>query len=164
VPYIGIAKTYSRLGEFFIAALNAEKALEIDPTNPNTYGQLGTIYTRARNYESALPVLGCTVNGCSIEEANALIQELMPYSTVEVSEPVPAMALTNLEVAYYYAQYGSVLAALSRPESNNCPDALAVLNQVRQTFPEDPGLVSIVEENEAICRLIAATPVPQSGE
>ncbi len=160
VPYIGIAKTYSRDGEFFIAALNAEKALAIDPTNPNTYGQLGTIYNKARNYESASAVFNCAVNGCSVEETQSLVDELMPYTPLEITEPVPQLALTNLEVAYFYAQYGSGLAALSRPEDNRCQEALAVLEQVREAFPDDPGLVSIVEENRAICRLISTTPVP----
>ena len=41
LPYIEIAKTYTQQGEFFIAARNAEKALEMDPTNASTYGQLG---------------------------------------------------------------------------------------------------------------------------
>jgi tetratricopeptide (TPR) repeat protein len=57
LPYIAIAKTYSRMGEFFVAALNGEKALNFDPTDANTYGQLGDIYVRSRNYEGAMPVL-----------------------------------------------------------------------------------------------------------
>ena len=68
LPYIAIAKTYSRDGEFFIAAVNGEKAIAINPTNADTYGQLGDIYVRARNYEGALPVLKCAVVGCTAEE------------------------------------------------------------------------------------------------
>ena len=76
VPYVEIAKTYSRDGEFFIAALNAEKAITINPYNPNTYGQLGIIYTKARNFEGAQPVLKCAVRGCTAEE-NQVAQELL---------------------------------------------------------------------------------------
>jgi tetratricopeptide (TPR) repeat protein len=146
IPYIGIAKTYARQGEFFIAAINGEKALSFDPTNADTYGQLGDIYTRARNYEGAVGVLKCAVRGCTADEN-------------EVGEvDVEGLPLTNITVAYYYVRYGSVLAALSRPRANYCPDALEVLSHVREAYPEDGVLMSIVRENEAICRLIAETP------
>jgi tetratricopeptide (TPR) repeat protein len=148
VPYIGIAKTYARQGEFFIAALNAEKALSFDPNNADTYGQLGDIYTRARNYEGAMGVLRCAVRGCSADE-NELAQV-----------DVEGLPLTNITVAYYYARYGSVLAALSRPGANYCSDALEVLSYVREAYPDDGVLMGIVQENEAICRLISETPAP----
>jgi len=148
IPYIGIAKTYARQGEFFIASINGEKALSIDPTNADTYGQLGDIYTRARNYEGAMEVLRCAVRGCSAEEN-------------EVGEAdVQGLPLTNITVAYYYARYGSVLAALSRPGESFCPDALEVLSHVREAYPDDSTLMAIVQENEAICRLITETPAP----
>jgi tetratricopeptide (TPR) repeat protein len=152
LPYIAIAKTYARMGEFFAAALNAEKALDFDPTNANTYGQLGDIYTRARNYESALPVLKCAVLGCTVAEN-------------EIGEAsVEGLPLTNVEVAYYYVRYGSVLAALSRPSANYCPEALDVLDRVRTEFGQDPVLMEIVRENEAICRLVEATPEPEANK
>ncbi len=148
IPYIAIAKTYARQGQFFIAALNGEKAIHIDPYNADTYGQMGDIYTRARNYESAMNVLKCAVQGCTAEE-----NELGGVD-------VQGLPITNLTVAYYYARYGSVLAALSRPGANFCPDAMEVLSKVREAYPDDVLLMGIVEENEAICRLIEETPVP----
>jgi len=148
LPYIAIAKTYSRDGEFFIAAVNGEKAIAINPTNANTYGQLGDIYVRARNYEGALPVLKCAVVGCSAEENEV------------GGTAVQALELNNFDVAYYYARYGSVLAALSRPGQNYCPEALMILAELKENFGSDPILMSIVAENEAICYLLEATPVP----
>ena len=148
IPYIAIAKTYARQGQFFIAALNGEKAIQIDPYNANTYGQMGDIYTRARNYESAMSVLKCAVRGCTAEE-----NELGGVD-------VQGLPITNLTVAYYYARYGSVLAALSRPGANFCPDAMVVLSKVREAYPDDVLLMGIVKENEAICRLIEETPTP----
>ncbi len=148
VPYIGIAKTYVRQGEFFIAIVNAEKALLLDPTNTDTYGQLGDIYTRARNYEGAMEVLKCAVRGCTAEENE--------IGGVDVE----GLPMTNITVAYYYARYGSVLAALSRPGANYCSDAMEVLSQVREAYPDDEILKGIVVENEAICRLISETPAP----
>lgn len=148
LPYIAIAKTYSRDGEFFIAAINGEKAIEIDPYNANTYGQLGDIYVRARNYEGALPVLKCAVEGCGPEEN-------------EVADvAVEPLELNNIDVAFYYARYGSVLAALSRPDQNYCPKAMEVLEELKQAYGSDPTLMDIVAENEAICRLLEESQSP----
>jgi tetratricopeptide (TPR) repeat protein len=148
IPYIAIAKTYTRQGQFFAAALNGEKAVSFDPTNADTYGQLGDIYTRARNYEGAIEVLRCAVRGCTPDEN--------PMADVGVE----GLPLTNITVAYYYVRYGSNLTALSRPGQNFCPDALEVLADVREVYADDPLLMSIVAENESICRLIQETPRP----
>jgi tetratricopeptide (TPR) repeat protein len=154
VPFIEIAKTYSRQGEFFAASLNAEKALTFDPTNPNTYGQLATIYTKARNYESAAPAFQCAVRGCSADE-NAVAIELL-----EQGVEVQGLPLTSGTVAFYYVQYGSVLAALSRPNDNHCPEALEVLREVQTKFPDDPIFNDIVKENRAICNLVGRSQTP----
>ena len=148
LPYIAIAKTYSRAGEFFIAAVNGEKAIAINPTNADTYGQLGDIYVRARNYEGAMPVLKCAVVGCTAEENEV------------GGVAVQALELLNFDVAYYFARYGSVLAALSRPEENYCPEAIEILAELKIAYGSDPILMSIVAENEAICLLLEDTPAP----
>jgi tetratricopeptide (TPR) repeat protein len=153
IPYIAIAKTYAQMGEFFIAGINAQKALRFNPTNPVTYGQLGDIYIRARNYESAELVLECLVLGCTQQRAQEIVDEL--ELAIDVPGPVPQLALTNDEAGWFYAMYGSTLAALSQPKDNKCPDAMAVMNQVRQTFPDNGELMNVVEENEAICRIIS---------
>jgi tetratricopeptide (TPR) repeat protein len=155
VPFVEIAKTYSRDGEFFVAALNAEKAIRINPYDPNTYGQLGIIYTKARNFEGAQPVLKCAVRGCSAEE-NQVAIELLGEGVA-----VNGLPLTSGTVAFYYAQYGSVLAALSRPNQNYCPEALEVLSEVRASYPEDPTFNQIIEENIAICDLVDQRSAPQ---
>jgi tetratricopeptide (TPR) repeat protein len=162
IPNIEIAKTYSQQGEFFIAARNAETALSYDPTNANTYGQLGIIYIRSRNYEGAMPVLKCAVRGCTPEENEV------------GGVAVQGLPLTNLTVAYYYVQYGTVMAFLSRPEAdqNFCPEARQVLDEVRQAYASDSILISIVEDSEGICRNLearqaaapAATPTPAPPE
>jgi tetratricopeptide (TPR) repeat protein len=156
VPFIEIAKTYSREGEFFAAALNAEKALAINPTNPNTYGQLGTIYMKARNFEGAQPAFKCAVRGCSPDE-NQVALELIGEG-VEVA----GMPLTSGTVAFYYAQYGSVLAALSRPNQDYCPEALQVLSEVRNKYPDDPIFNSIIDENITICSIVEGRSSPEA--
>ncbi len=73
---------------------------------------------------------------------------------------VQALELNNFDVAYYYARYGSVLAALSRPGQNYCPEALMILAELKVNFSSDPTLMSIVAENEDICYLLEVTPAP----
>jgi tetratricopeptide (TPR) repeat protein len=153
LPYIAIAKTYAQMGEFFIAGINGQKALSFNPTNPITYGQLGDIYRRARNYESAVLVLECVVEGCTQERAQEIVDEL--ELAIEIPGPVPQLALTNDEAGWFYAMYGSTLAALSRPADNRCPEALDVMDQVRANFSDNSLLMGIVAENESICRIIS---------
>jgi len=150
IPNLEIAKTYAQQGEFFIAARNAEKALSLDPTNANTYGQLGIIYIKARNYEGAMPVLKCAVRGCTADD-NEAANNLIDQGLLETSVAVEPLQLTNLTVAYYYVEYGTVLAFLSRPTQNFCAEALPVLSEVRAIYPDDPILMSIVEDSEGIC-------------
>lgn len=149
IPNLEIAKTYTQQGEFFIAARNAETALDFDPTNANTYGQLGIIYIRSRNYEGAQPMLKCAVRGCTAQE-NEIGQVA-----------VQGLQLTNLTVAYYYVEYGTVLAFLSRPNQNFCPEARQVLDEVRAAFPDDVILMSIVEDSQGICSQLESGTAPE---
>ena len=153
IPYIAIAKTYAQTGDFFAASRNAQKALRFDPANPVTYGQLGDIYRRARNYESAVLVLECVVEGCTQERAQQIVDDL--ELGIDVPGPVMKLPLTNDEAGWFYAMYGSTLAALSRPNDNHCPKAMEVMDQVRVTFPDNTLLMGIVAENENICRIIS---------
>ena len=150
LPYIAIAKTYAQQGEFFIASVNAEKALSFNPTSADTYGQLGMIYVQARNYESALPALRCAVDGCSVDE-NLTAQELSEQGLLDQSYAVSPLPLTNLTVAYYYVRYGSVLAYLSSPENGYCERSLELMAELRRQYPEDALLMTNVEDNEATC-------------
>lgn len=144
IPYIEIAKTYTQQGQFFAASVNAEKALSLDKENAHTYGQLGIIFIRARNYEGAMPLLRCAVRGCTAEENE------MGGVAVE------GLDLTSLSIAYYYVEYGTVQAFLSRERENYCypplGDAMQVLQEVRERYSHDPILTAIVEDSEGICR------------
>jgi tetratricopeptide (TPR) repeat protein len=146
LPYIEIARTYTQIGQFFAASINAERALEFDPTNATTYGQLGMIFRRARNYEGAMILLKCAVRGCTAED----------NETAGVA--VEGLPLTSLSVAYYYVEYGTNLAFLSRPTENYCQEAMAVLQEVRSAYPDDPTLMAIVEDSEGICRRLGVNP------
>ena len=160
LPYIAIAKTYAQQGEFFIASRNGETALSFDPANADTYGQLGMIYVQARNYETALPTLRCAVDGCPAGEGNETATLFVNNGVLDVSPAVQPLPLTNLNVAYYYVRYGSVLAYLSTPENGYCSHSLELMTQLRLTFPDDPVLMQNVADNEATCRSLMGTPSP----
>jgi len=150
LPYIEIARTYTQIGQFFAASINAEKALKLDPASAQTYGQLGIIFRRARNYEGAMSLLKCAVAGCTASENE--------MGKVDVQ----GLPLTNITVAYYYVEYGTNLAFLSRPNENYCTEARDVLEKVRQAYLDDATLMGIVEDSEGICRRLDAgqAPVP----
>jgi len=139
LPYIAIAKTYARMGEFFAAALNAEKAIDLDPTNPDWYGQLGIIYFRARNYESSIPVLRCAVSGCSDAQNSADSEGRWVTS-------VNGLPLDNNTLAYYYT-FGSVLAALEQ-----CGEAMPILTALSEAYAGDAVVMLIVNEGINICQ------------
>lgn len=148
LPYIEIARTYTQIGQFFAASINAEKALKLDPTAANSYGQLGIIFRRARNYEGAMSLLQCAVEGCTAEE-----NEMGKVA-------VQGLPLTSITIAYYYVEYGTNLAFLSRPNENYCPKAHDILNQVRAKYGDDPILMGIVEDSEGICRKLEGGAQP----
>lgn len=152
-PYLSIARTYSQMGEFFSAVRNARKALEFEPDNPDLYGQLGIVYFKARNYEGSIPALKCAIRGCESEDS---CQARFGMSCAEAEEPglqTTGMALSPNTVVYYYT-YASVLAALSRPQQNYCPEALEVFDQVRAKYAADQDIAGIIAAGEAICALV----------
>ncbi len=156
VPYIAIAKAYSQQGDFFAAALNIRKALEFDPTNADLYGQLGIIYQRARNYESAIPALQCALRGCDPETScqARFIRSCREGEGVTVT----GLPLSPGTVDYYLV-YGSVLAALSRPEQNYCPEAVQVLTELLAAYGDNPIIAQNANVGLEICRFL-----PSSGQ
>ncbi|MDO9348823.1 MAG: hypothetical protein Q7T47_06015, partial [Anaerolineales bacterium] len=162
IPYIAIAKTYSQQGDFFTAALNIKKALEFDPANADIYGQLGIIYFKSRNYEGSIPALKCAVRGCTLNES-CQARFGSDCDEDQTGVEVQALDLSPSTVVYYYT-YGSMLAGLSRPQQNYCPEAIVVLGQVRADFGGDATIASIVDAGEQIClsltQSLAQTPTP----
>jgi len=162
IPYIAIAKTYSQKGDFFAAALNIKKALSFDVANSDIHGQLGIIYFKSRNYEGSIPALQCAVRGCTAAES-CLARFGTECDATDLSADIIGLPLSNTTVVYYYT-YGSVLAALSLPQRNYCPEAVKVLSEVRASFSADPNIMGIVSAGEQICQSltqdIIQTPVP----
>jgi tetratricopeptide (TPR) repeat protein len=156
VPYIAIGKTYSQMGEFFIASRNMEKALSYNPYSPDVYGQLGITYFKAKNYEGSIAPLKCAIKGCSAAET-CEIRQCDP--TVDPQIEIQGMALSPNTVVYYYT-YGSVLAALHSPSADQCSEAIIYLGMVRDGFKEDTVIIPIVEESETICAAYGITRKP----
>jgi len=153
VPYLSIAKTYSQEGEYFIAARNVQVAIEFQPNNADLYGQLGIIYQKSRNYEGAIPALKCAIKGCTAQES---CDGRGGCGTADVPAQVTGLPLSDTTVVYYYT-YGSIVAALSRPDANNCPDAMSVLQEVNTKYGGDPTVAGIVQSGEAICQSVGTT-------
>ena len=171
-PHLSIARTYSQLGEFFIAARNVQTALEYQPTNADIYGQLGIIYFRSRNYEGSIFSLKCAIYGCSGEEScqGRGLDKCFP-DLGEHPVDVQGLRIEPNTIVYYYT-YGSVMAALSRPADNKCPQAMKTMSEVRAELDNNQDdyadsrdiIISIVEAGEEICdSLNSGTPLPDSS-
>jgi tetratricopeptide (TPR) repeat protein len=168
-PHLSIARTYSQLGEFFIAAENVKTALEYQPTNPDIYGQLGIIYFRSRNYEGSIYSLQCAIYGCSGEAScwGRGLDKCYPNFN-ENPVDVEGLAISPNTIVYYYV-YGSVVAALSRKADNNCDQAMQTMSEVQAELDRNPEaytdgrdtIISIIEAAEEICHsLNSGTPLP----
>lgn len=154
LPYVAIAKTYTRMGEFFAAALNAEVAIRFDPTNADLYGQLGHIRHQARNFEGAIDVLKCAVEGCTAEENPMLAcsteEDASPEEVAECGITVEGLPLTDASVVYYYI-YTSATSSLDQ-----CDVALPYVDQISAQYANDPLIMAIMEDNRGTCEILAA--------
>lgn len=161
IPYLSISRTYSQMGEFFAASRNVQRAIDFNPANPDVYGQLGIVYFKSRNYEGAIPALKCALRGCTPEESCDARGGCNPG---QEGFAVQGLPLTQSTLVYYYT-YGSVLAALSRPQQNYCSEAMQVFGEVRAGgYTSEPTVLGIVQAGEAICASLGTTSasVPQA--
>ncbi len=151
IPYLAIANTYSRMGQFFAASFNAYAAMEFTPSDPDVYGQLGVIYFKARNYESAIEVLKCSTVGCTGEESCKIRNQSDTCPEGEEQLEIAGLPLTQNTVLYYFT-YGSVLSAMHNRTDDYCDRAMDIFTQIRSQFEDDPNVMSIVLSGEEICR------------
>ena len=148
IPYFSIATTYTQMGEFFSAGLNARKGLVYSPDNADAYGRLGIVYHRSRNYEGAIPAFKCVVQGCSPEES-CEVRQCNPETDADVN--VQGLPLSAGTVDYYLT-YGAVLAGMHRTVNGYCEEAMEILSLVKASYGNDPIIMQNVNESEAICR------------
>ncbi|HEY70059.1 MAG TPA: hypothetical protein G4O08_05680 [Anaerolineae bacterium] len=157
IPYLAIARTYLQMGEFFISALNVERALAFNPDNANIYGLLGVVFYKARNYESSISVLKCAVDGCTAEESRAVLCEFVfacgsDADAEAYGSPIEGLTLNSESLVYYYT-YGSALAYYSGSPGYGfaCDEAERVFTQIMTSpYGGDPIVASIVEEGRLI--------------
>lgn len=148
IPYFSIATTYTQMGEFFSAGLNARKGLNFDPDNADAYGRLGIVYHRSRNYEGAIPAFKCATSGCTAEES-CEVRQCIP----EVDPMVEVIGLPlSAGTVDYYLTYGAVLAGMHRSSNGFCGEAMDVLSLVKQNYGSDPIVLQNVVESETICK------------
>lgn len=161
VPYISIAKTYSQMGQFFIAIRNVQKTIEFQPDNPVFYGELGVLYHKNRNYETGILALGCAVRGCTAEESCPARGDC---GTNDVAADVTGLPLSASTI-YYYDIYASELAALSTPKKNYCEEALSIASEIQASeFDEDPNIAADVVVVRNICTFAATTETASTQE
>jgi tetratricopeptide (TPR) repeat protein len=151
IPYLAIANTYAQDGEFFAAALNVNRALEFTPANPDVYGQLGVVYHKSRNYEGAIPAFECAIEGCDAVQS-CEVRDCDPEVDPMVS--VEGLPLSDGTVVYYFT-YGSVLSGLHREGDDKCDKAMAIFDQLRARYADDPTIMSIVRAGEEVCTYTA---------
>jgi tetratricopeptide (TPR) repeat protein len=145
-PYLAIAKTYAQQGQFFAAALNAQKAIELDPTNADLYGQLGDIYKRGRNFETSIIALRCAVEGC---DATASCQAVLAGSACAGVAVKPLVL--NPNSATYYLDLGSVLSAFAPNKPEYCPEVVNLLTQIKVAYPDNTIITRNADVGLAIC-------------
>jgi tetratricopeptide (TPR) repeat protein len=147
IPYFSIATTYTQMGEFLMASLNARKGLNFDPDNADMYGRLGIVYHRSRNYEGAIPAFKCAISGCTAEESCEVRQCDSSTDTMVAVTGLPLSAST----VDYYLTYGSVLAGMHRKSNGYCEEAMRILKLVQESYSNDQTVMQNVEESETIC-------------
>jgi tetratricopeptide (TPR) repeat protein len=161
VPYLSIAKTYSQMGQFFIAIRNVQKTIEFQPDNPVLYGELGVLYHKNRNYETGILALECAVRGCTAEQSCPARGDCGPGDTPAQVTGLPLSPST----IYYYDIYASELAALSTPKKNYCDRALAVASEIEASeFSKDPNIASDIVVVRNICSFAPETPTAAAQE
>jgi tetratricopeptide (TPR) repeat protein len=147
-PYLSIARTYSQMGEFFIAIRNVQRTIEFQPDNAVFYGELGVLYHKNRNYETGILALKCAVRGCTAEESCDGRGGCGPN---DVPADVTGLALSQSTV-YYYDIYASELAALSTPRQSYCTEALAIAAIIEASeYISDPNIAADMVVVRNIC-------------
>lgn len=157
VPYLSIARTYSQMGQFFIAIRNVQKTIEFQPDNPVFYGELGVLYHKNRNYETGILALKCAVRGCTAEESCPARGDCGPGDTPADVQGLPLSAST----IYYYDIYASELAALGPLDDKYCPEALDIASTIEASeFDNDPNIAADIVVVRNLC---SSTPIDSTA-
>jgi tetratricopeptide (TPR) repeat protein len=165
-PYLSIAKTYSQMGQFFIAIRNVQKTIEFEPDKAEFYGELGILYHKNRNYETGILALKCAVEGCTEQES---CDGRGGCGEKDVPAAVEGLPLTASTI-YYYDIYASELAALSTPKKSYCSKALEIADIIEASeYDADPNIAADIVVVRNICSfsgsdatIISVTSTPET--
>jgi tetratricopeptide (TPR) repeat protein len=150
LPYLSIAKTYSQMGQFFIAIRNVQKTIEFQPSRAELYGELGVLYHKNRNYETGILAFKCAIEGCTEDES---CEGRGGCGTNDVKAAVEGLGITS-GTYYYYDIYASELAALSTPKNDHCDKALEIASIIEDSeFDNDPNIAADIVVVRNICPL-----------
>jgi tetratricopeptide (TPR) repeat protein len=156
-PYLSIARTYSQMGQFFIAIRNVQKTIEFQPDKAEFYGELGVLYHKNRNYETGILAFKCAIRGCSAEES---CDGRGGCGEADVAKQVIGLPLTASTI-YYYDIYASELAALDTPKSPHCDEALAIAKIIADSdFDSDPNIAADIVVVRNLCNPNFVPPTP----
>jgi tetratricopeptide (TPR) repeat protein len=159
-PYLSIARTYSQMGQFFIAIRNVQKTIEFQPDKAEFYGELGVLYHKNRNYETGILAFKCAIRGCTPDESCAGRGECGPNDVKAQVTGLPLSAST----IYYYDIYASQLAALDTPKSPHCAEALEIAQIIADSdFDSDPNIAADIVVVRNLCDpnfVDPSTPTP----
>ncbi|MCC7119415.1 MAG: tetratricopeptide repeat protein [Anaerolineales bacterium] len=156
-PYLSIARTYSQMGQFFIAIRNVQKTIEFQPGKAEFYGELGVLYHKNRNYETGILAFKCAIRGCSAEES---CDGRGGCGDADVPAEVTGLPLTASTI-YYYDIYASELAALDTPKTPHCAEALEIAKIISDSdFDEDPNIAADVVVVRNLCTDDPNAPTP----
>ncbi len=147
LPYLAIGNTYSQTGDFYAASLNIMKALKINPYSADVYGRLGVNYYKSRNYESAIAALKCVVEGCgALESCTVRRCDDAGNPLIEIKK----LSISGSTIAYYFSYVGA-LAYMHTNVNHYCEKAVSVAKEIEAVYADDPSVMSIVKDGQAIC-------------
>jgi tetratricopeptide (TPR) repeat protein len=147
-PYLSIARTYSQMGQFFIAIRNVQKTIEFQPSKAEFYGELGVLYHKNRNYETGILAFECAIRGCDPDRS---CDGRGGCGEADVKAQVIGLPLTASTI-YYYDIYASELAALDTPKSPHCKEALEIAQIIADSdFDSDPNIAADVVVVRNLC-------------
>ncbi|MBL8080045.1 MAG: tetratricopeptide repeat protein [Anaerolineales bacterium] len=159
-PYLSIARTYSQMGQFFIAIRNVQKTIEFQPDKAEFYGELGVLYHKNRNYETGILAFECAIRGCDPDKSC-----LGRGGCGDADTPAQVIGLPlTASTIYYYDIYASELAALDTPKSPHCSEALEIAQIIADSdFDSDPNIAADIVVVRNLCDPNFVDPNPPTA-
>jgi tetratricopeptide (TPR) repeat protein len=159
-PYLSIARTYSQMGQFFIAIRNVQKTIEFQPDKAEFYGELGVLYHKNRNYETGILAFKCAIHGCTPEES---CEGRGGCGEADVPAEVVGLPLSPSTI-YYYDIFASELAALDTPKSPHCAEALEIAQIIADSdLDSDPNIAADIVVVRNLCDPSFVDPNPPTA-